>query len=369
MNQWALCYRMGSGINTNMYVEAFHRVLKYVYLHGRVNRRLDTLVFTLLKFARDKAFDRLIKLSKGKAGINRLRMIHERHQTSSLMSPDCIENIGEDLWQIKSNNGKDISIYKVQRKNRTVVPCCTIACNQCHICIHQFSCTCLDFVVRTTICKHIHLVAATYAVHISQQDLVEQDPQLIQTEEPPRKDVDWETVVDSLGNDSIQHDVETVRGKCQDYLIDVSLQLSRCNSVHVLLSGLAKLREATALLSLPERCSGMANEANTSASAPANKKVTVQRTKAKIFSTLKQPGARSKIHLAKPTRQEKKEIERATLLSSWVLKKYKMPRKDHGILFLCWHLPILDIASILLQLYYICFVMKQPCLSLKEMVN
>ena len=31
-------------------------------------------------------------------------------------------------------------------------------------------------------------------------------------------------------------------------------------------------------------------------------------------------------------------------------------------LFMCWHLPILDIASILLQLYYICFVMKQPCL-------
>ena len=27
--QWARCYRQGSFINTNMYVEAFHRVLKY----------------------------------------------------------------------------------------------------------------------------------------------------------------------------------------------------------------------------------------------------------------------------------------------------------------------------------------------------
>ena len=90
----------------------------------------------------------------------------------------------------------------------------------------------------------------------------------------------------------------------------------------------------------------MANEANTSASAPVNKRVTVQRTKEKILSTSKQPEARSKIHLGKPTTQEKKEIKRATLLSSWVMKKYKMPRKDHGTLFLCWHLPILDIASI-----------------------
>ena len=142
-------------------------------------------------------------------------MIHEKHQTSSLMSPDCIENFGEGLWQINSNNGKDISIYKVQKQNRTAVSCCTIVCNQCHVCIHQFSCTCLDFVVRTTICKHIYLVAATYAVPISQQDVVEQDHQLIQTNEPPSKDVDWETVVDSLGNDSIQHDVEIVRGKCK----------------------------------------------------------------------------------------------------------------------------------------------------------
>ena len=44
-------------------------------------------------------------------------------------------------------------------------------------------------------------MVATYAVRISQQDLVEQDPQLIQTDEPPHKDVDWETVVNSLGNE------------------------------------------------------------------------------------------------------------------------------------------------------------------------
>ena len=58
--QWALCYRSGSGVNTNMYVEAFQCVLKYVYLHEHVNWCLDTLVFILLKFVRDKGFDRLI---------------------------------------------------------------------------------------------------------------------------------------------------------------------------------------------------------------------------------------------------------------------------------------------------------------------
>ena len=34
--QWAACYRKYAFINTNMYVEAFHRVLKYVYMKGKV---------------------------------------------------------------------------------------------------------------------------------------------------------------------------------------------------------------------------------------------------------------------------------------------------------------------------------------------
>ena len=55
--QWALCFCTGSGISTNMFVEAFHRVLKYDYLKGTVNRRLDTLVCILLRVAKDKAFD------------------------------------------------------------------------------------------------------------------------------------------------------------------------------------------------------------------------------------------------------------------------------------------------------------------------
>ena len=56
-------------INTNMYVEAFHRVLKYVYMKGKVNKRLDNCL--------DK--DRLIKIEKGK---NTARINNERHQLS-----------------------------------------------------------------------------------------------------------------------------------------------------------------------------------------------------------------------------------------------------------------------------------------------
>ena len=52
--QWAACYRTQTTINTNMYLESFHRVLKILYLNHKQNRRIDSLLITLMRVARDK---------------------------------------------------------------------------------------------------------------------------------------------------------------------------------------------------------------------------------------------------------------------------------------------------------------------------
>ena len=98
--QWAFCFRKTAGINTNMYVECFHRVLKYVYMKGHINKRLDSLLYMLMKYARDKAFDRIMKLEKGKR-TKRTRSIYERHKLDLLIC-DVSEN-GPDCWEIKSS--------------------------------------------------------------------------------------------------------------------------------------------------------------------------------------------------------------------------------------------------------------------------
>ena len=46
---WAYCYRVGLGINTNMIVEAFHRVFKYNYLKGKVQQEGRQLLAELTK--------------------------------------------------------------------------------------------------------------------------------------------------------------------------------------------------------------------------------------------------------------------------------------------------------------------------------
>ena len=61
-----MCYQKQAGINTNisnMYVEHFHRILKYIYMKGVTNKRVDKCVHVLLS----KAFERLIKVQKGKS--------------------------------------------------------------------------------------------------------------------------------------------------------------------------------------------------------------------------------------------------------------------------------------------------------------
>ena len=64
-----------------MYVEAFRRVLKYVYMKGKVNKRLHNCIYVLLKLVRDKRYEHLVKIEKGKS-TEKLSIIKARHQSS-----------------------------------------------------------------------------------------------------------------------------------------------------------------------------------------------------------------------------------------------------------------------------------------------
>ena len=35
---------------------------------------------------------------------------------------------------------------------------CSLKCSNCNICVHMFICSCIDFLLCSTICKHIHVV-------------------------------------------------------------------------------------------------------------------------------------------------------------------------------------------------------------------
>ena len=154
--KWAYCYRTGLGINTNMYVEAFHRVFKYQYLKGKYNKRVDKCLLMLLKYDRDKTFDRLIKLTKGKS-TQKIRIIHQRHEQSLVLSFANISKISDDKWIVQSESQKAVC-YNLQKCDECMESNCRLKCYNCFVCCHQYSCSCNDFLLTKTICKHIHLL-------------------------------------------------------------------------------------------------------------------------------------------------------------------------------------------------------------------
>ena len=57
------------------------RVFQYKYLKGKVNRRVDKCLVNLLKFSRDKVFERIFRLTKGKNSA-KLKRVHWSHLES-----------------------------------------------------------------------------------------------------------------------------------------------------------------------------------------------------------------------------------------------------------------------------------------------
>lgn len=82
--RWAYCFRMYSGLNTNMHIERMHRTIKHLYLHGKHVKRLDKAISAILKFVRDKIFERLIIVHKGKV-CTKLSDLRQRHKTSEML--------------------------------------------------------------------------------------------------------------------------------------------------------------------------------------------------------------------------------------------------------------------------------------------
>ena len=72
---WAHCHRLYAGINTKMFLEAFHKVLKHIYMNVKINKRIDMCLAHLLNFVKDKSFEQYKNLIKG-ATTKKMSEIH-----------------------------------------------------------------------------------------------------------------------------------------------------------------------------------------------------------------------------------------------------------------------------------------------------
>jgi len=146
---------MQSFVNTNMFVEAFHRLLKVVYLQSKQNRRVDKLLHILFRIARNIVYEQMLKVEKGKMTHRRCE-IQKRHTSAVEMASTCtISPVNHDEWKVQSQVQSEV-FYTVQRLLETCS--CKVKCRDCGACTHLYNCSCMDFAVHSTVCKHVHAV-------------------------------------------------------------------------------------------------------------------------------------------------------------------------------------------------------------------
>ena len=58
---WSYAHRVGCKINTNNHLESMHRTIKTVYFDRKHSNSLFSYIKILMKFIRDKLFDKLIQ--------------------------------------------------------------------------------------------------------------------------------------------------------------------------------------------------------------------------------------------------------------------------------------------------------------------
>ena len=123
--QWAPCYRENCIVNTNMALEAFHRVLKVCYLEKK-------LLYFLLKVSHDKVFEKFSKTQKGKSS-HQLCEINKQHKTAEKMcAANDILSVSDCIWQMKPTTPQQ-AYYVVDSCS------CKLRCRSSDVCVCMFS--------------------------------------------------------------------------------------------------------------------------------------------------------------------------------------------------------------------------------------
>ncbi|KAF4531413.1 hypothetical protein B566_EDAN009655 [Ephemera danica] len=168
---WAYCYRANLHMNTNMFLEAFHKKLKHAYFDGKIIKRLDKSLYLLLKLLKDVSIERDIKLMKNTPSY-RVRKIEKSHRESFHIPHGDVEVVEPKMWSVKSQSCEAYYIVEQLQEDCTVYnngPC-KIRCSICHVCVHMFKCNCVSALVGPGLCKHMHSVVRKFFMSLKLLD-------------------------------------------------------------------------------------------------------------------------------------------------------------------------------------------------------
>lgn len=164
MDQWVYCHRNSLVPNTNMHLESLHRLIKVVFLSFKRIQKISSCIKMLKEVVEQKMVDRLVKKVDRKNDKKTLAIkeIHNKAESE-------IEKYQIGLFYIDDETKS--KVYEViSPLNNKYYPMlkdlvdhsCEFSCRKCTVCPHFMSCTCTEFLVNRTTCKHIHMVGLDF---------------------------------------------------------------------------------------------------------------------------------------------------------------------------------------------------------------
>ncbi|KAJ8044375.1 Zinc finger transcription factor family protein 17 [Holothuria leucospilota] len=151
---WAFCFRTGFLANASQIDDAFHKMVRSFLLANSQTQDVVELFLELLKLSHDgmvEYFTKKVKNGKFLQLEQEMKMNHEK-----------VDEIQEDQWTMKDREWSLMSV------NEESIECvvqmitencqCQLKCGICHVCIHMYNCTCVDFLLSLAGCEHIHAI-------------------------------------------------------------------------------------------------------------------------------------------------------------------------------------------------------------------
>ena len=239
-------------------------------------------------------------------------MIRSRHQSSLKLSYAQVCKTDQPLtWEVQSCDGNNN--YTVTSVHNTCPQNCLLYCPDCAICVHMFQCNCADAVIRTTICKHIHLVSRLNETHsktsLDQTVDVPGDETFkvddINGYDTSKGHVNETALLEKLQEKSQLCDTAVFRREVQTKISVLNGHLNHIEDKETLKGVRSYISSA---LNLIKARQNLGKSFIVGKKQPPNKQIEQQRT---FFSTKRKRKVR--VRIKKPTTEEKKEICTALL--------------------------------------------------------
>lgn len=140
-----------------MALESLNRYIKREKLKDNGNIRLEKLLNVLEEVVDDKMWKRIITLKRPNRNSYQGRAVVLAHKKAETMK-NYIQEEGYGHFNVKSS--KNDKYYNVLYKEPCMYTNCReMFCEACKVCFHKYKCECVEYSVKNTTCKHVHVVA------------------------------------------------------------------------------------------------------------------------------------------------------------------------------------------------------------------